>query len=287
MTRVYGPTVVAPTFGTLGLPPGSKETGQRVDFRTDKFSTAIEAHGYRLAWTRASVCPCMPLNTQTQQANPGCELCQGAGYFYFGPTQKQDQSKIGELNEVQAATIDETNAFVLRGIMTSLSRSVAAFDKLGTWVDGRSAVTVNPDNRLGYLDRLVSLDGFAVYTEKLIAQDPLLPLGTHYRINGGVNLLCSASRRYQPNGDFTIKSGRIVWLDPDRAPAVGTQLSCHYVYNVTWLVTSQPHVVRSSNVAYKTNKPQTPEGNLFEMALQAEVQMEHLVGDNAAKTLLL
>jgi hypothetical protein len=229
----------------------------------------------------------MPINAQTAQADPSCNLCQGNGFFYFGPTSKQDPALIGQLNEVQSDLIENNNAYVIRGLMTSLSRSVETFDKIGTWVDGRSAVTVVPENRLGYLDRLVSLDGYAVYTEKLIAADPTLPLRTRYPINGGVNFLASSTKRYQPMVDYTLRKGAVVWLDRASAPAVGTYLTIHYVYNITWLVTSQPHVIRSQNIKAKQLNPQTPEGNVTELCLQAEVQLEHLVGEHGAKNALL
>jgi hypothetical protein len=282
------PPIIAPAFGQLGLPAGQKETGQRSDFRTEVFGLNISAHGYRLAWTRATICPCMPINAQTQQADPSCDLCQGNGFFYFGPSgSKQSAKLIGQLNDVQASIIEDNNAFVIRGLMTSLSRSVQPYDKIGTWVDGRSSVTVVPENRLGYLDRLVALDGFAVYTEKLLALDPALPLRTRYPINGGVNFLASTLRRYHPIADFTLEKGKVVWLDPSLAPPLGTPLTIHYVYNVTWLVTSQPHVVRAQNVNAKQSNPQTPEGNYVELALQAEVQLEHLIGENVTRNFLL
>ncbi|MGI4850692.1 MAG: hypothetical protein ACRYGR_01960, partial [Janthinobacterium lividum] len=85
-TMALIPPIITPQFGALGIPAHSKETGQRSDFRVDQFSININAHGYRLAWTRASICPCMPINAQTEQADPSCSLCQGNGFFYFGPT---------------------------------------------------------------------------------------------------------------------------------------------------------------------------------------------------------
>jgi hypothetical protein len=229
----------------------------------------------------------MPLNSQTQQAAPNCELCSGAGFFYFGPPTPQVSTQIGQLNDVQAAVLKNTNAFVIRGIMTNLSRSVAMFEKNGTFIDGRSAITVVPQNRLGYLDRLVNLDGVAVYTERCTMGDPELPMKTHYPISGGVNFLADATKRYVPGGDFTITDGRVVWYSAANAPAVGTSLTIHYCYMPTFLVTSQPHMVRSQNIKAKQLNPQTPEGNSTELVLQAEVMLEHLVGENVAQALLL
>jgi hypothetical protein len=281
------PTVVAPPFGILGLDAGTKEAGQRADFRVDALRLNVTSHGYRLAWTRAAVCPCVPLNSQTQQAAPDCDLCSGAGFFYFGPPKPQVSTQIGALSDVQASVLKNTNAFVIRGIMTNLSRSVAMYEKNGTFVDGRSAITVLPENRLGYLDRLVNLDGIAVYTEKLQMGDPELPMKTHYPISGGVNFLADATKRYVPGGDFTVTEGKVVWFSAANGPAVGTPLTIHYNYMPTWLCVTQPHVVRSQNIKAKQLNPQTPEGNSTELVLQAEVMLEHLVGENVAQALLL
>ena len=69
------PTLTMPQAGVTGLPEGTKEEGQRVDFRPDQFDLTIETKGYRIAWSRAAQCPCKPINAQTEQPDPNCAIC--------------------------------------------------------------------------------------------------------------------------------------------------------------------------------------------------------------------
>lgn len=270
------PPVIAPAFGTLGLPAGTKETGQRADFRPDAFTINIEGHGYRLAWTRATLCPCTPLNTQTKQSNPNCSQCHGSGYFYFGDTTAQDISKIGQLNDAQKALIARENAYIIRGIMTALSTTTTPFEKIGGWRTGVANLTVRAENKIAYYDRLVAIDSTIAYSE-VVTTTGLAVLPTRYIVDGGVNLLMDANfRRYLPGADFTVKMGAINWIGA--GPAKGTRITAHYFTHPVWLVTSYPHTVRNTYNLAKQQLPVTPEGNFVDLPLQAVCQLEFLVG---------
>lgn len=285
MTRRGTTPVQAPSLAQLGVLADTKETGQRADFRRDVFENSIEAHGYRLAWTRATFCPCIPLNNQTEQANPTCAVCNGTGYAYFGQRVKQDPAKIGQLSDLQASLIQNTGAMVIRGLMTGIGRRDKPYQEIGHYHEGEAMCTVRPMNTLGRLDRLVQLDSYITYTQKIVAGAPGKPLALRYPALT-VNLLAATSdnvavTRYIQNEDFTLVLGNIVWRT-GRAPVAGTSMAVHYLCMPTWLVTEQPHSVRMQNILAKVQTPLTPEGNLLYLPLQAQLRLEWLVGDNVA-----
>lgn len=272
--------LTGPSFGITGIPEGEKETGRRVDFRATQFDLVIETKGYRLAWTRAAQCPCVPVNDQTEQPDPNCPSCDGKGWFYFGPQDYAvSEELVGQLDAVQRAVVDKDGAAVVRGVMTGLSTQPNAYDQLGQWTWGTSQVTVRAPNRLGYYDRLVMLDSEAVFAEKILAGDPTTPLALRYPATG-VNLLASLARRYTV-ADFEVVGGEVRWL-LGRAPATGTQLTAHYLMHPTWLVIEHPHSMRTTALKRKILEPVTPRGDPTFLPVQALVRLEFLVGRAAA-----
>lgn len=271
-------TIIMPVAGITGIPDGSKEQGQRVDFKPDQFDLAIETKGYRLAWSRAAQCPCRPVNQQTEQSDPNCSICEGAGWLYFSPTREAVLDKsAGELDDIQRALLERNKAAVIRGVMSGISSKYQPFDQLGSRLDGTLVVTVRHQNRLGYYDKLVNLDSQIVYSEILEAVDPSLPLSTRYLMTG-VNLLRSTDADYT-EADFTLEVGRIAWLT-GRAPAPGTRLVCHYLTHPTWLVVEHPHAIRASPVKFKSQAT-SPRGEARPLPVQAIVKYEFLGGTAA------
>jgi hypothetical protein len=276
---IISASVTSPGFGTIGLPVGTKETGQRADFRQDIFPISIEAKGYRLAWTRATDCPCTPTNSQTQQSDPNCALCNGAGFLYFGSATGIDYAKVGQVTETQRAIIDNNNAYVIRGLMTGLGKSDSPWEKAGSVRTGTANLTVRPENRLGHYDRVVNLDSLSAYNEVVLMPATGNVLQTKYLIDGGVNLCRSLTTSYMGDQDFQISKGQITFY-PGRAPLPSTRVAVHYFCHPAWLVMDFPHAIRGTNVAYKTSTPQTPEGDYFELALMATVRLEFLCSSN-------
>lgn len=263
-------------FGKLGGP--LKESGRRVDFNPAEFEQAIEGHGYRLAWTRAAKCPCRPLNPQTDQSNYNCPRCHGAGYTYFGPAQPQDLRTVGVLSDVQRAVIEAQNAFVIRAIMTGLSSETQPWKNIGGWRSGNASLTVRCDNKLAYWDRLVAIDSTLVYYELLTA-DGGPTLATRYYVTGDVALVMDDNfRRYVQDEDFDVVRGRITWRSAP--PPGGTPLSVHYQTYPTWIVLSHPHTVRNTYVNTRARTHQTPEGDLYDLPVQASARLEFLVHDD-------
>lgn len=269
---------------TLGEVLTEKAASQRADFIPDKFDNLVEWHGLRLAWSRATQCPCVPTNGQTEQADPSCGLCQGAGFLYFNDPAIQDPALVGDLTPVQQKLCRPGQACVIRGLMMGMGTTETQFEKLGRLVEGGASVTVRWQNRLGKLDRLVNLDSYIIHTEKVELINPLAPLRLRYLVDGGVNLLASATQRYVPDEDFTVVDGDVVFIE-GRAPEVGTWLTAHYNYHPQYLVIQQPHASRLTYTPNVKRSVNTPQGGVTQFPLQAILQLDWLVGDNVAGVL--
>lgn len=281
MTTILPPSISAGPPVSLGPLPSQKALGQRADFDPDKYDNLIEWHGLRLAWSRATVCPCIPSNLQTEQADPSCSLCEGAGYLYFNSSTPQDPSLIGDLTPVQQKVVRQGAALVVRGLMTGMGTSETPFERLGRLPAGQAIVTVRANNRLGHLDRLVSLDAYIVHSEKVELTDPLARLPLRYLVDGGVNVLASTDQRFLPDIDFVVTDGDILWL-PGRAPVVGTYLTVHYHYHPQYLVIEQPHATRLTYTPKGGAGQQTPEGRVTQFPLQAMVRLDWMEGISTA-----
>lgn len=270
----------------IGYPAGEKQLGQRADFlNPNRFDSLIEMHGYRLAWSRACVCPCAPLNAQTEQADPSCPDCAGAGYLYFTANPGAANPAAGELSEVQQAIIASSGATVIRGILTGMGQSETPYDRLGRLPSGQCVVTVRPYNRIGYLDRLIALDSYVIHTERAYypARDDLtVPL--RYLVDGGVNLLRSSTQTFVPDVDFEVVAGKVRFL-PGRGPAYGSYLAAHYNCHPHYLVMEQPHASRVTYLPRGKTGLATPEGNVTQLPLQAVLRLDWLVGRDEARTL--
>ena len=268
---------IQPSSGVIGLPTGVKEQGRRVDFRPDDFTLAIETKGYRLAWSRAGPCPCDSVNPQTEQPDPNCPVCEGSGWFYFTPSEAVS-TPAGSFTNLQSTVISRYEAGVIRGIMTQGTAEFDPYNKVGNWRDGQMMLTVRPENRLGYYDRLVNLDSEMVYAETLDA-GPATEDSLNLRYDCvRINLLRSIDTVYEPTLDFTLELGNVKWL-PGRQPAEGTRLMAHYYTFPVWLITEHPHVVRGTLLKFK--KPRvdltSPQGDQVALPVQALIRYEFLV----------
>jgi hypothetical protein len=265
--------------GTIGLPAGVKESGRRVDFRVDDFDAQVEIKGYRLAWSRAALCPCVPVNDQTEQPDPNCTDCKGKGWFYFTPSlATTDRLVVGDLDDLQTRLISSNKSAVIRGLMTGITNQPEPYDPLGRRLMGVMNLTVRPENRLGYYDKIVNLDSTIVYTEILDVEDPTAALETRYPVVQ-INLLRSIDQVYTAPTDFTVTEGRIIWNVGGQGattPAAGDRLVAHYLCHPTWLVAEHPHAVRLTQITRKVKKPTTPVGNPTHMVIQAMVKYEFL-----------
>lgn len=257
--------------GSLGLPSGVKDK-PRVDFVPDDYVRLIEAKGYRVAWKRAAPCPCAPINTQTDQPNPNCSLCNGQGWLLFKPVGAvTDTRTIGTLTPLQA--VIATDAAVVRAVMTGLTATKQPYLDIGPRLEGQLMVTMRAENKLAYYDRITNIDSVAVYAQITETDDSgVLPL----RFPAvAVNLLRSESATYVEGTDFTVVAGAVTW----QAGAVtsGVRVVCHYLVHPSWRIVEHPHNVRLTQVKQKKPDLVTPAGDPSDLPVQAVAKLEFLL----------
>ena len=269
-------SATAKPAGVIGLKPDQKETGKRVDFRPDDFVLAIETKGYRLAWSRATVCPCKPINDQTQQTDPNCSICKGAGWVLFRPEAGTiDEKLVGELTPLQKSILGD-NATVIRGIMSGLTNGQNPWENIGPRLEGVASLTVRAENKLGYYDRIVNLDSLIPYSQLLKIDNPAAIVETKYPIVQ-VNHLRTLDQTYTVDTDFTINNdGNLVWVS-GQEPAKDSLFSCHYLCHPTWRAMTYPHAIRLTPVKAKKSKPLTPGGDPVDLPVQAMLQLEFMI----------
>lgn len=240
-------------------------TKGRVDFREEEFIKAIRSKGYYVRWRKAMLCVCW--NPQTEQSKiPGaCDTCDGSGFFYIDP------------HEIQA-------------IMTGLTKSVDLYKKPGTWMQGQSSITVEPQYRIGFRDSIEMLDGVSTFNEWIIKGNrrgirSKLPTGrdsARYRIVRVAALMYASADctpvRLDDGFHFKIdESGWIQWLPEGNRIADGTVFSIHYEFHPVWVVTSHPHALRDT-----VSKTKRTRQTVLNLPVQATVQLDYLLDVNVA-----
>jgi hypothetical protein len=280
--RLEGP----PIEGVTGY---TQKPQMRVDFSPSWFDENIDNHGARLAWARAIRCPCAPVNKQTQQSDPTCPRCKSTpGWMYFGPRNYEIPESFGDLDQVQRAIMAEFGAAGIRGLLHGITNQVEAYSKLGEWTFGTSMVTVRPDNRLSYYDRLVDLDSEVTFSQVF----PIVSAGR------GTNLtITPPPLRYRPIAvniaigqdgrtfhqleDFELTIDGVVRWYPGRAPASGYRVAYHYLHHTVWRVIEWPHALRrtqpGSAKGLKKAKLKTPLGEPQSLPIQALLRLDHLI----------
>lgn len=270
--------------GVIGDPPGTKEAGNRVDFIPVDFERAIADKGYRVAWSRAVLCPCVPLNDQTQQPDPNCALCKGSGWHYFAPSKATlNKLIVGELDGVQTR-LAQDNAAIIEGLMMGIAKTDVPYDMAGRRVTGTSNLTVRPENKLGYHDRIVNLDALIVFSQILDVVNLTDPLETRYpihQVNLLVRIVDDVATTFTGPADFTLgtgaDAGKIIWKGTSpNLPLAGDRLAIHYLCHPTWLVVEYPHASRMTPVALKVTKRPAPAGEYIDMPIQTVVKYEFL-----------
>jgi hypothetical protein len=262
---------LSPKPGTIGLPADVKETGRRVDFRTDEYILAIETKGYRVAWSRASYCPCKPINDQTDQADPNCSICEGSGWIRFRPSGAITNEDItGELDDIQQAIVDD-EAAVIRALMSGITNERKPYDEVLPRLEGMMNATVRTENKLGYHDRLVNLDSTIVYSQ-VHDYTGGTTMKLRYPVRA-INLMRSESQTFVEDTDFKLVTGNVEWLSGQEPPE-DERLAIHYLTHPTWRVVQHPHAVRLTPVKSKTK---SKVGDPVAMAVQAVCQLEFML----------
>lgn len=265
-------SVSIPESPSLGVPVGTKQTGQRVDFKVKNFELAIETKGYLLLWERSIPCPCSPVTEQTEQPDPNCDLCKGIGWIYFGASDAQILTEY-KLTDLQQSMLDSSGGMVIRGVISSITNKENPYDLIGRWSEGSANLTVRHENRLGYYDKITSLDSQIVFSETLIADGTNI-LPTRYPVIG-VNHARSVTTEYKYEADFSIESGVIKWY-AGSVPAEDTRLSIHYLCHPVWLIIEHPHAARVTSNKLKTAVTSTPTGEAKQLPIQAMMRYDFL-----------
>ncbi len=272
---------MTPPFGITKLPAGENRALRGPELQSDKLVALIEANGARLAWSRACACTCVSFNVQSQQPDPLCTVCQGAGTRYFGPRNYTPPVEVGSLTPLQQTILD-SGAAVIRGVVQKATQDGSFYDILGNWVRGTMLVSVRPENIIGYYDRLVNLDSVVTYNEVLVrgtsrtgaalaATDPVV---LRYPAVD-VNVVFTLTARYEYDTDFVLQNGALVWR-AGRGPSTGTRYAVHYLMHPTWLVIEHPHVLRVVQRRARKMTPVDPYGKSVDLPIQAAVRLEFL-----------
>lgn len=260
------------------LPADTKATGgRRVDFRPKDFDQFIGVKGLKYWWSRSLLCPCQN-NSQTDQADITCSLCNGHSWLSFLPDPTldgQQEDAYGypvELNDLKTAVS-------IRAVVTGITKDPADFERFGRWIMGTAKVTVQSANRIGYRDRLKARDNTLSMTQLITGDGDTEIIVTGMRSEKGlftpvavVNMLRSVAAIYKEDQDFVVTdSGTISWtITP---PTSGTQLSIHYDFHPTWVVMDHPYAARDTYIIEKTGD------NFKRLPLNTTVKLDFLTTD--------
>jgi hypothetical protein len=261
--RVNVPKTVSTTelkdpYADLSATVNTRKT--RGQFRAIEFTRAIRQHGYFLTWRKAVLCPCR--NPKTDQVKMNCKNCDGSGIFYFDPIK-------------------------VRGIMTALERNVKPYEKFGSWNEGTSMLTVEPQYRMHFMDQIQMTDSVMTHAEWIKKGNrhgtrTRLPKNVdsgRYRIirmiqalvvdeNTDIVYALDEGKHFKIDGD-----GWVEWLTNDVAD--GMVVSLLYEYHPIWIVMSHVHALR--DVVIETKNPQ-PE--VTSLPVQTRVKLDFLAEIN-------
>jgi len=236
----------------VGMPAAIKAR-PRADFRPTEFDQAVTTKGYRMFWSRAGICPCTN-NDQTEQPDPNCQLCKGDAYYYFMPDEAIAAGAAKDSAGNVVTINDAGTAVQIYVLMTSMTQDVQVFEKFGEWVFGLSRATTQPQNKLGYRDRLTAIESEMTWAQ-IIEYDgsAIIPVTGERKKSGlrypfvSVHQLRSLSTTFRLGSDYVLTTaGEIQWLVTP--PASGTRLSLHGVIHPTWIVMDHMHTFRDTQL---------------------------------------
>lgn len=269
---------------TTGLPSGTKEAGRRVDFKPSNFDLAIVTKGYRAWWSRCGICPCRN-NDQTDQAAVNCTLCSGTGWFFYLPEIGLDAYE--EDQHGNAITINDAgDAVMIDALMTSQTLDPQIYEKFGEWLFGTAKVTVQPENKLAYRDRLVLADSTMMWGQLIEANGAsVIPVTNGLSKHGlrypavSVNMLRTVATIFREGTHYTVDpAGTITWLVTP--PAEETLLSINYLIHPVFRIMDHVYAYRDTPVAAKT-KALSRAAQHQPLPLHAIAKLDYLEGGQA------
>lgn len=264
-----------------GLPAGVKAR-PRADFLPEEFDKTIWEKGYRLWWSRAALCPCLN-NEQTDQTDPTCSLCKGDSYLYFLPDPALQAGGTKDVFGNDVEINDAGDAVMIQAIMTSFTKDVQVFEKFGEWVFGASRATTQPENRLGYRDRLVAVDSVMPWAQhidydgsaEIVVTGGFSKAGLRYPFTE-VNYFRSVDTVFREGVDFELTDdGTIRWL-ASAAPDADTRLTVHGAAKPVWICLDHMHTYRDTLVEKGAPGP-TRADQYRRLPLQMVVKLDFLI----------
>lgn len=254
-----------------GLPPGLQpDFFPNID--PERLIASIETQGARFAWSRAAECPCLTNNEQTRQPDPNCPNCHGASVFYFGPTNYWPSTDVGELTPLQKNIITTRNAPVIRGFISSVTRKEDFYDVFGHWFWGTVKITVRPENRLGFFDKLIGLDSEIVFSERVEVPAGSTILKTRYPVIQ-LNHAQTLTTVLREGVAFRNNLGTLTWL-AGYVPNEPITVAVHYTTYPMWQVIDYPHAYREA--AVRVPNRTTPLGTPRSLPIQAKMKLDFI-----------
>lgn len=251
----------------------------RVDFEKSDFDRLIREKGYRVRWQAAELCPCR-LNSDTDQPDPSCALCDASGYVYTFPD--PGDPEMDEYTKEDPPFLSTDTERATQAIVTSMVHDPSIFEKFGEWLNGTAALTTFSFNRVGHRDRFKVIDHTQVYRQVIVVPEtqvipvrraqreslryPIVKLRRAFAVSTGTPTDYTETAMVQEDGSLLVT-----------AP-VGTRLSISYEMNPVWVVVNYPHLVRGSLIRFKTKKVL---GELEVLPIQAMVRLDYLLSEGA------
>lgn len=200
-----------------------KPNQTRGDFRRVEFDRLVHQLGYRASWQKAVYCPCVN-NPDTEQPDVACTLCAGRGFV------------MGEAREIKVS-------------LTRFGKNVSIFERFGEWALGTVYMTVLPEHKLAFRDRVTMLDSEIVFQEVVSGAGTALQKARYPIV--GIEVLRSLTVIYEYEADFKLTAaGEVSWIIPP--PPVGTRLSLRYRIRPPFVVLDHLNAFRDTRVMAKS-----------------------------------
>jgi hypothetical protein len=227
---------------------------QRVDIDISQFETAIAQKGLDLKHETAQPCVC---TSDDGQPLSNCNICNGTGWAYY------DQG-------------------IISGIISGIGKN-NQLDNTGLSITGEAYLTVLPDIKLGYRDRITHIDGRIVYTQLVInsstvkeTQRMKYPIMSVLNINdkNGNTLpefvITNTNNVRVKTYNWKVTDNKLEWLITKPL-----KFSIRYLACPSWLILNMPHLSRGTMTKYKS-----PDITYQQLPVQCLIKLEAKITDN-------
>lgn len=208
---------------------------QRVDFDPVAFSLLINEQGYDVVHEKANMCSCF----KESIPNAGCDVCKGSGWVYN--------------------TSEE-----IKAIMTAIGKNIE-FGREGLGRIGTVNVTVLPEVRLAFRDRLTLLEGKIIYMQTVTGEGKTTVKLKYPIID--IEEVAALGVVYSVDTHYTVVDGNLNWVigEPE-------QYAVRYTTYPRWMILNFPNIVRGVQAKLKR-----PDVEYEEMPVRAIAKLEFMV----------